>query len=68
MNFSSTAPLGKLAVTRSMNGFSKQLETHRATAALYFMYYNFVAFTRTLRVMPAVEAGIADHEIVTRLQ
>jgi hypothetical protein len=29
-----------------MNGFSKKLENYGATVALYFMYYNFAAFTR----------------------
>jgi hypothetical protein len=62
------AHLGKLAVTRMMNGFSKKLENYEATVALYFMYYNFAAFTRTLRVTPAMEAGVTDHEIVVRLQ
>jgi hypothetical protein len=37
---------GKLPVTRLMNGFSKKLENYGATVALYFMYYNFAAFTR----------------------
>ena len=32
-----------------------------ATVALYFMYYNFGRVHQTLRVTPAMEAGIADH-------
>ena len=32
-----------------------------ATSALYFMYYNFGRVHQTLRVTPAMEAGIADH-------
>ena len=47
--------------TRLTNGFSKKLENHAATVALYFMYYNFGRMHQTLRVTPAMEAGIADH-------
>lgn len=47
--------------TRLTNGFSKKLENHAATVALYFMYYNFARVHQTLRVTPAMEAGIADH-------
>jgi hypothetical protein len=43
------------------NAFSKKLENHGATLALYFMYYNFGRVHQTLRVTPAMEAGIADH-------
>ncbi len=47
--------------SRVTNAFSKKLENHAATAALYFMYYNFARVHQTLRVTPAMEAGIADH-------
>ena len=47
--------------TRLTNAFSKKLENHAATVALYFMYYNFARVHQTLRVTPAMEAGIADH-------
>ena len=47
--------------TRLTNGFSKKLENHAAMVALYFMYYNFARVHQTLRVTPAMEAGIADH-------
>jgi hypothetical protein len=47
--------------TRLINGFSKKLENHAATVALYFMYYNFCRVHQTLRVTPAMEAGISDH-------
>ena len=43
------------------NGFSKKLENHAAMIALYFMYYNFGRVHQTLRVTPAMEAGLADH-------
>jgi hypothetical protein len=47
--------------TRLTNAFSKKLENHAATVALYFMYYNFGRVHQTLRVTPAMEAGLADH-------
>lgn len=47
--------------TRLTNAFSKKLENHAAMVALYFMYYNFGRIHQTLRVTPAMEAGIADH-------
>ncbi len=43
------------------NGFSKKIENHGHAVALHFMYYNFVRVHKTLRVTPAMEAGIADH-------
>lgn len=47
--------------TRLTNGFSKKLENHAYAVALYFMYYNFCRVHQTLRVTPAMEAGIANH-------
>jgi len=47
--------------TRLANAFSKKWENHAAMVALYFMYYNFGRVHQTLRVTPAMEAGIADH-------
>ena len=47
--------------TRLTNAFSKKLENHAATVALYFMYYNFARVHQTLRVTPAMEAGVSDH-------
>jgi hypothetical protein len=47
--------------TRLTNAFSKKLENDAAMAAVYFMYYNFGRVHQTLRVTPAMEAGIADH-------
>jgi IS1 transposase len=46
---------------RLTNAFSKKVENHAAAVALYFMYYNFWRVHQTLRVTPAMEAGIADH-------
>jgi IS1 family transposase len=47
--------------TRLTNAFSKKLEQHENALALYFMYYNFCRIHQTLRVTPAMEAGVADH-------
>jgi IS1 family transposase len=47
--------------TRLTNGFSKKLANHEAAIALHFMHYNFARIHQTLRVTPAMEAGIADH-------
>jgi IS1 family transposase len=47
--------------TRLTNGFSKKIENHIATVAMYFMYYNFCRIHQTLRVTPAMESGLTDH-------
>lgn len=47
--------------TRLTNGFSKKLQNHECAIALHFMYYNFGRIHKSLRVTPAMEAGIADH-------
>ena len=47
--------------TRLTNGFSKKIENHFYATAMYFMYYNFGRIHKTLRVTPAMEAGITDH-------
>ncbi len=43
------------------NGFSKKLENHVAAIALYFMHYNFVRVHQSLRITPAIAAGVSDH-------
>ena len=47
--------------TRLTNAFSKKIDNLEAAVALHFMYYNFCRIHKTLRVTPAMEAGIADH-------
>jgi IS1 family transposase len=47
--------------TRLTNAFSKKVENHAAAVAIWFMYYNFCRVHQTLRVTPAMEAGISDH-------
>jgi len=46
--------------TRLTNGFSKKLSHLKAALAIHFTWYNFVRVHQTLRVTPAMEAGIAD--------
>ncbi|MGB6973816.1 MAG: IS1 family transposase [Terracidiphilus sp.] len=46
--------------TRLTNGFSKKLENHAYAVALHFMYMNFVRIHSSLRVTPAMEAGLAS--------
>jgi hypothetical protein len=47
--------------TRLTNAFSKKLDNHKAAVAFYAMHYNFGHQHKTLRVTPAMEAGLADH-------
>lgn len=47
--------------TRLTNGFSKKLEHLEHAVALYFMHYNYVARHQTLRMPPALKAGVTDH-------
>jgi IS1 family transposase len=47
--------------TRLTNAFSRKIENHMAAVALYFMWYNFGRIHQTLRVTPAMEAGVSDH-------
>lgn len=47
--------------TRLTNGFSKKVENHAYAVAIHYMHYNFCRIHKSLRVTPAMEAGIADH-------
>ena len=46
--------------TRLTNAFSKKIENHRHAIALHFVYYNFAKIHKTLRVTPAMQAGLMD--------
>jgi IS1 family transposase len=46
--------------TRLTNAFSKKLENHMAAVALHFMYYNFARIHSTLRMTPAMAAGVTS--------
>jgi IS1 family transposase len=48
-------------LTRLTNAFSKKVENLAHAVSLHFMYYNFGRIHKSLRVTPAMEAGIADH-------
>jgi IS1 family transposase len=47
--------------TRLTNGFSKKIENHAWAIALHYMHYNFCRIHQTLRVTPAMAAGVTDH-------
>ena len=47
--------------TRLTNAFSKKIENHAAAVALHFIHYNFARIHKTLRITPAMAAGISDH-------
>jgi len=47
--------------TRLTNAFSKKLDNLKAACALHFAYYNFCRIHKSLRVTPAMEAGLTDH-------
>lgn len=46
--------------TRLTNAFSKKVENHAHAVALHMMFYNFVRIHKTLRVTPAMAAGVSD--------
>lgn len=47
--------------TRLTNAYSKKIENHEAAIELHYMHYNFARIHQTLRVTPAMEAGISNH-------
>jgi IS1 family transposase len=56
-----TMRMGMRRFTRLTNGFSKKVENLEAAVALHYMHYNFARVHQSLRVTPAMEAGVADH-------
>ena len=56
-----TMRMGMRRFTRLTNGFSKKMYNLECAVALHFMYYNFGRVHKSLRVTPAMEAGISDH-------
>ena len=52
--------MGMRRFTRLTNAFSKKAENHVHAVAIYFMHYNFVRIHQTLRVTPAMAAGVTD--------
>jgi IS1 family transposase len=55
-----TMRMGMRRFTRLTNAFSKRIENHCHALALYFVFYNFARRHQTLRMSPAMAAGIAD--------
>jgi IS1 family transposase len=47
--------------TRLTNGFSKKIDNLYYAVALHFMHYNFARIHKTIKVTPAMEAGVSDH-------
>lgn len=47
--------------TRLTNAFSKKVDNHMAAVALHFMHYNFARIHKSLRVTPAMQAGVSAH-------
>jgi len=45
---------------RLTNAFSKKIEKHALSVALHYMHYNFARIHKTLRISPAMAAGVAD--------
>lgn len=56
-----TMRMGMRRFTRLTNGFSKKVENLEHAVSLHFMHYNFARVHKTLRVTPAMQAGLADH-------
>lgn len=52
--------MGMRRFTRLTNAFSKKVEIHCHSLALYFLYYNFVRIHKSLKVSPAMAAGVID--------
>jgi hypothetical protein len=47
--------------TRLTNAFSKKVENHAHAVSLHYQHYNFVRIHRSLRITPAMAAGVTDH-------
>jgi hypothetical protein len=55
-----TLRMSQRRFTRLTNAFSKKLENHALSVALHYMHYNFCRIHKTLRVTPAMAAGVTD--------
>jgi IS1 family transposase len=56
-----TMRMGMKRFSRLTNGHSKKVENHEHAVALHFMHYNFCRIHQSLRVTPAMQAGLTDH-------
>jgi hypothetical protein len=52
--------MGMRRFTRLPNAFSKKIENHGHSLAMYFLYYNFVRIHKTLKMSPAMAAGVTN--------
>ena len=55
--------MGQRRWTRLTNAFGRKWENQWAAAMLWYTYYNFCRIHKSLRVTPAMEAGITDHVV-----
>jgi IS1 family transposase len=55
-----TVRMGMRRYTRLTNGFSKKVENHEHMTTIFFTYYNYCRIHQTLKVTPAMEAGLTD--------
>jgi IS1 family transposase len=53
--------MGVRRFTRLTNGFSKKWENHWAAVVLWYTFYNFCRMHKSIRMTPAMAAGISDH-------
>lgn len=56
-----TMRMGMRRFTRLTNAFSKKIENHVAAVALHFIHYNFARIHKSLKITPAMAAGVSDH-------
>ncbi len=56
-----TMRMGMRRFTRLTNGFSKKIENHSAAVAIHLMHYNYARIHKSLRITPAMAAGVSDH-------
>jgi IS1 family transposase len=56
-----TMRMGMRRFTRLTNAFSKKIQNHAAMVAIYAVHYNFARIHKTLRITPAMAAGLSDH-------
>jgi len=56
-----TMLMGMRRFTRPTNAFSKKVDNHAAMVAIHFVHYNFARIHKTLRITPAMAAGLSDH-------
>jgi hypothetical protein len=52
--------MGNRRFTRLTNGFSRRLDHHSFSLAIYFFHHNFCRIQKSLRVTPAMAAGVTD--------